>query len=532
LLLGIILSLLAGTTIVFAIGLYDDLRELSPAAKLAGQLVAACVLLLAGVRVDVGSAPPLAAVELALTGIWVVGLTNAFNLLDNMDGLSAGVATIAASMLALASLATGDATVALLSLVAAGAAAGFLVHNFPPARIFMGDSGSLTLGFLLAALALMGSKGLASDLFFALLVPIAILGLPIFDTSLVAITRRLHGRPISLGGRDHLSHRLVALGLSERGAVLVLYLLSLSFGMLGLAARDLGEQTALAVTTLGLVAVMLFGVYLGQVPVYAEEPAPRGRAWWWAHPELGVLALDGLLIAIAYLLAYLLKFEGNLSGPFLRQFQESLPYLVVVKLVVLLASGAYRPLWRYFNTGDAFHLALASTLGSAIVGVGVWIVTRWVEYSRSVFVIDWLLCTLLLVSARLFYAWLAERFAVVPRAECTRVLILGADDHGDLVLRTLWRLPSYQAVGFLDPAPGKQRRRLRGLSVLGTPRDLHAVTLATGAHAVVVATPLPAGPEQDRFVRLCQELGLDCRDAATFVREQWLEVPAPVAPGA
>jgi len=526
-----LLGLLAGTTIVFLLGLVDDARGLTPAAKLVGQFAAASVLLLAGVRVDVGSLPLLAAVELALTTVWVVGLTNAFNLLDNMDGLSAGIASIAATMLALASIGRGDDATAALALVVGGGAAGFLVHNFYPARVFMGDSGALTLGFVLAGLALMGSRGLASDLFFALLVPLTILGLPIFDTALVTIARRLHGRPIVHGGRDHLSHRLVALGLSERGAVLVLYGLCAAFGLLGLAARALGHWVTLALAALGVVGIVVFGVYLGQVRVYAEEPRPRGWMRRWAHPELGVLALDAVLIMVAYLLAYLLKFEGNLEGPFLVQFQASLPYLLFVKLVVLLASGAYRALWRYFTMADAFHLALAGFGGSAIMFAAVWAVTQWVGYSRSVFVIDWLLCTMLLVGTRMFYAWLAERFARVPRAESTRVLILGADDHGDLVLRALGRTPSYQAVGFLDPAPEKRRRRLRGLPILGTPRDLLAVTLATGAHEVVIATPLPPGPERDRFVRLCQELGLVYRDAATFLREQWPD-STPLAPRA
>ncbi|MBX5492924.1 MAG: hypothetical protein IRZ14_17375 [Chloroflexi bacterium] len=524
-------GLVTGTTIVFLIGLIDDIRGLSPAAKLVGQFAAASVLLLAGVRVDVGTLPLLAAVELALTTIWVVGLTNAFNLLDNMDGLSAGIATIAATMLALASIGRGDDAVAVLALSAGGAAAGFLLHNFYPARIFMGDSGALTLGFVLAGQALMGSRGLASDLFFALLVPVTILSLPIFDTGLVTIARRLHGRPIAHGGRDHLSHRLVALGLSERGAVLVLYGLCAGFGLLGLAAQALGHWVTLALVALGAVGIVLFGVYLGQVRVYTDEPP---RTHWlrrWTHPELGVLALDAVLIAVAYLLAYLLKFEGNLEGPFLVQFQASLPYLLFAKLVVLLASGAYRALWRYFTMADAFHLALASFAGSAVMFVGVWLATGWVGYSRSVFVIDWLLCTMLLVGTRMFYAWLAERFARVPRAESTRLLILGADDHGELVLRALARTPGYQAVGFLDPAPEKRRRRLSGLPILGTPRDLLAVTLATGAHEVVIATPLAPGPERDRFIRLCQELGLVYRDAATFLREQWPET-TPLAPRA
>jgi UDP-GlcNAc:undecaprenyl-phosphate GlcNAc-1-phosphate transferase len=525
-------GLLVGTTLIFLLGLVDDLRALPPQVKLVGQIVAACALLAAGVHIDLGGPAPLAMFELAVTLLWVIGITNAFNLLDNMDGLSAGIAGIAALMLATHNALQGHVALAVLCLAVAGAAAGFLIHNFNPATIFMGDCGSMTFGFALAGLSLMGARGAASDLFLALLVPVAILGLPIFDTSLVTIVRRLNGRPVTLGGRDHLSHRLVALGLSERGAVLVLYALSAVLGALGLVAIHLGFWTALATGALAVVGIVLFGVFLGQVRVYGEPAAPPAAldpaALWsrerrvesWFGPDVAAMALDVVLIALAYLLAYLLKYEGDLSGVFLQQFAASLPFLVAFKLIALMVSGGYRTIWRYLSITDAFHMAVASTAGSIASVIAIALVLGFAPYSRSVFVIDWLLFTALLVGTRISFALLTDWFARVPRADSTRVLIVGADDRGELILRSIQRDPGYRAVGFLDSAPNRRQRRLRGVPVLGTPRDILEVAVATGAHEVIVATPLPSGQEHDRFVYLCHELGVECRDGAHFLRQR------------
>src|SRR5205823_9232519 len=152
----------------------------------------------------------------------------------------AGTAFIASAFLLAFSIEVGKASLAVLCLALGGAALGFLIYNVNPARIFMGDSGSMYLGFTLSGITLLGSREMASDIFFVLLVPAAMMGLPIFDTTLVTIVRTLEGRPLSQGGRDHLSHRLVAVGLSERQAVLVLYVMAASFGSLGLIARAAG----------------------------------------------------------------------------------------------------------------------------------------------------------------------------------------------------------------------------------------------------------------------------------------------------
>src|SRR6195256_958846 len=181
-----LLGLVGGGTILFLTGLIDAFRHLRPPTKLISQILAACVLVFSGVQIGT---PWLVWATIPLTILWVVGITNAFNLLDNMDGLSAGTAVIAAAFLFAFSVSVNNIALAVLCLALGGGALGFLIYNFNPARIFMGDSGSMYLGFTLSGITLLGSRDMASDIFFVLLVPAAMMGLPIFDTKLGDIGR-------------------------------------------------------------------------------------------------------------------------------------------------------------------------------------------------------------------------------------------------------------------------------------------------------------------------------------------------------
>jgi len=196
---------------MFALGLVDDLVQLRPAAKLAGQIAIAALFTAAGPNLVYTFQPVL---DFAITVLWLVGITNALNLLDNLDGQAAGVTAIAAGFLAYFFLAAGQPLQAALAVAVAGAALGFLLYNYHPASIFMGDSGSLLLGFALASLSLLAPSHRTRNLLATLAVPILILLIPIIDTTLVTLSRKAHGRAVSQGGTDHISHRLVALGLS------------------------------------------------------------------------------------------------------------------------------------------------------------------------------------------------------------------------------------------------------------------------------------------------------------------------------
>jgi UDP-GlcNAc:undecaprenyl-phosphate/decaprenyl-phosphate GlcNAc-1-phosphate transferase len=261
------LALLGVSAFLFFVGLVDDLRRLKPYQKLIGQGIGAVALLAAGLQL---SWTPWLFVNWAITLLWLVGITNALNLLDNMDGLAAGIAAIASFFLGINCVASGQVSDAQLLGVLAAALIGFLVFNSNPASIFMGDSGSMFIGIFLAGAALLEPVGDRPRTSLPVLaVPVLVLFIPIFDVCLVTVMRKLSGRAISQGGRDHTSHRLVALGFSERKAVLLLYVLAVFSGILALLAREAPVDVSLLLIVGFTIAMTLFGIYLARVKVYA-----------------------------------------------------------------------------------------------------------------------------------------------------------------------------------------------------------------------------------------------------------------------
>lgn len=231
-------GVLLGGTVLFATGLVDDLRGLRPLTKLAAQCVAAVIVYFYGLQIQVVTfGPPSDAVSLGwlalpLTLFWIVGVTNAFNVVDNMDGLATGLALVALATVAAAALALGNSDVALVCVALTGALLGFLPYNFNPARIFLGDSGSMFVGFMLAVLSVHGALKSATAVLVA--VPLFALAVPLFDLSLSIVRRWLRGVPIFVGDTRHISHRLLAIGFTQRRVVTVLSLVAGAFGLLGL----------------------------------------------------------------------------------------------------------------------------------------------------------------------------------------------------------------------------------------------------------------------------------------------------------
>src|SRR5579884_2909825 len=229
-------GLFGGASLLFAAGLVDDVRSLPPLAKLAAQVGAAAIVLATGTSVEIVHSPWLA---IPLGVVWLVGMTNAFNLLDNMDGLAGSLAVIAAAFFACDAWLQHEPRLVLVASVALAAGVlGFLPFNLRPGKgalAWMGDSGSQVIGFTLAALGLASSYTVASSTVATLVLPVLVLAVPILDTTLVTIVRLLEGRPVSQGGRDHSSHRLVSLGVSETGAVVLLALVSAALGATSLA---------------------------------------------------------------------------------------------------------------------------------------------------------------------------------------------------------------------------------------------------------------------------------------------------------
>lgn len=261
---------LIGAAIVSFLGLWDDRFTLRAWTKLLGQLAATALLIASGVYITSLRLPLL---NYAATVLWVVGITNALNLLDNMDGLSAGIAAIAAAHFALMCAFSGQYLVGALAVAVMAACVGFLFYNWNPATIFMGDSGSLFLGFVLAAIGIK-LRFPANVTFVTWMIPILVMGVAIFDTSLVTISRLKRGlNPLTTPGKDHTSHRLTYAGLTRREAVLVIYVAGF---LLGLVALFVTQATILQGYGVGGAVVIIGGYALWRM----ERPP-----FWPPHPE-------------------------------------------------------------------------------------------------------------------------------------------------------------------------------------------------------------------------------------------------------
>ncbi len=236
-----VLAILGGMTLVFLVGLVDDLRNLSPGVKFLGQLAAAAIVVFAGVRIDYignpagGGLLALGTLSIPVTLIYIVGFTNIINLIDGLDGLAAGVSAIAGGTLLVLALQGNRFDAAVLAAVLIGACLGFLRYNFHPASIFMGDSGALFLGFTLATISLLGVMKTTAAI--ALAVPLLIVGVPIFDTASAIVRRWRHGRPIGEADRGHIHHRLLGRGFDQRQTVLIIYVWSIALAVGGYAVR-------------------------------------------------------------------------------------------------------------------------------------------------------------------------------------------------------------------------------------------------------------------------------------------------------
>lgn len=262
---GELASIIVAAMVLSLVGLVDDIRHgIGPGVRLVFETAAALVVWRVGSGVDL---LPNAGVNALVTVLWIVGITNAFNLLDNMDGLSAGVAAIAATFFFLLAATNGQYLVATLAVGLAGCAVAFLRHNFFPARIHMGDCGSMFLGFLVAVLGIK-LRFVEAPRVVALFVPVLVLAVAIFDTTLVTCARLAHRRSPFLGGLDHTSHRLASLGLPVRVAVALIYASAIGSGWLALVLARADSAQGLILIAFVLAVALAFGAALGLVPTY------------------------------------------------------------------------------------------------------------------------------------------------------------------------------------------------------------------------------------------------------------------------
>jgi UDP-GlcNAc:undecaprenyl-phosphate/decaprenyl-phosphate GlcNAc-1-phosphate transferase len=524
-------GILGGVTIVFVAGLVDDLWHLSPIAKLAAQITAAVVVLASGLNVEIVGNDVLA---WGLGLLWLVGITNAFNLLDNMDGLAATLAIVSCGYFAIDALTEHENETVLALAIALGlGCAGFLPFNLRPQRgaaVYMGDSGSMVIGFGLASLALAASWTVAGTTAATILLPLLVLAIPILDTTLVTIARLVEKRPVTQGGRDHTSHRLVYYGLSETKAVLLLAIVASAIGATALAYNvlDNGRLTAIGVLVT-FVLLVQFGSFLSDL----EERTRRGvegpepslwRALIFEPRRLVEVFADFVLICLSFLVAYALAVDGTGTDYERSVYLSALPILLGSRYVFFVALGVYRRVWRYATARDVVPIVLGC-FGSAVVAYLILMALRPIGSfpAVQVFVIDAVLCTVLVGASRLALRLLPE--TVAGRGDRRRVLVVGAGRAGRSLARELREGHDARVVGFLDDNPRVRRRRILGVSVVGSLDETDRAIASTRADEVLVS--IPAAPQErlDAVTSAAERAGVPCRLVRRHVEH--VELPAP-----
>ena len=461
-----------GATALFVLGLIDDIYRIKPQTKLIGQILVASMVAFFGYRLMWFNSLTL---DTMVTIVWIVGITNAFNLIDNMDGLCAGVAGVAAAVLALLFW-SSHPIVAQSALILVGALVGFLVFNFNPASIFMGDCGSLPIGYLLSMLSLYYPESGIGNPVARFAVPILVLMVPILDTTLVSLIRVLSGRSASTGGKDHTSHRLVLIGLSEKSAVVFLYGIGCISAVAAYFVDSSDTLSSPAVIIPVILSLVLMAIYLAQLRVYPEREFSvlRDKTFTPVLVELTykrqliLVVMDFGLVAFSYYLSYRLRFDANAFPVFFKVFLRSLPAVIACKIIAFFILGVYRGIWGHMSSNDVF-VALKASFFATLLTIGVvTFIYRFQSFSKGIFVIDWLLTTAFLLgtrgSFRLFQDTLKRR-----TLSGQRVLLYGAGRGGEILLRELLNNPQLNVfpVGYLDDDPLKKGRKLLGYPIVG-----------------------------------------------------------------
>ena len=495
-------GVIVGSLPILLVSVLDDMRGVRAGRKFLAHSLGAGLAVASGV--SLGEVVHLFDIDIhlglwamPLSVLWLVGVTNAFNVIDGLDGLAAGLALIASLCMAAVFVLVGQPVMAGAALVLTGALAGFLPFNLHPARLFLGDSGATAIGFCLGALALKGGSTLSSG--FAALVPVFIMGLPIADT-LIALARRTIDRleqrrgGVFVADRNHIHHRLLAHGIAHGRAVLILYGGGLvcavaAFGSLFLQARH-AALFLVAVLVAGAVGVRRLGydefdvIRRGTVLRVYDSPV--------VNTSMFVVFGDLAMSAVAAYLALGLKSDAWSLHPAGGALVDLVAVFAPLTALTFWYTGMYRDSWRVAGVADlarAGGTAVAVTVGGALLHPLV----SFAPLPVSVFVIYGLITAILVTISRAAY--------VVMRTSQQRAshqghpaVVCGADKHGIVVTRELFensRL-GLKPIGFVDDDPARAGRLVNGLPVLGRSFELESLITAHGIKAVVMAGPAVA----------------------------------------
>jgi UDP-GlcNAc:undecaprenyl-phosphate GlcNAc-1-phosphate transferase len=380
----------------------------------------------------------------------------------------------------------------------------------------MGDCGSLFIGALLAAASLVPVYNAPLAFINPAVIVVLILIVPLFDTGFVLVLRRLAGLKATKGGTDHVSHRLVSLGFSERSAVRILYLLGLAGGATAwVLLWGRGVEPMLPLVAAFAVLIVLLGIYLARVPAYDAEdfialqkssfaPLLKDLAFRWHAAEV---MLDFILIAVCYYLAYRLRFEGEDLDNFLPYFTASLPVVLGCKLAALYGSGLYQRSWETFGLRDLTAVLRGVGMGSLLSILTAAYLYRFEGFSRVVFLLDALLLGMAVIATR--GSFRAMNLVTAARSKRSRrVLVYGAGQFGQTLVRemranALWNM---NPIAFIDDDPMKSRRWIMGVPVRGALDDLEDTMRRYAVEEVVLSSPSINGSVEHRIREICAQL--------------------------
>jgi UDP-GlcNAc:undecaprenyl-phosphate GlcNAc-1-phosphate transferase len=525
------LPILSGAGIIFIAGVWDDIRSLPAGIKFLFQAAAACVAIYYGVRVEhisfLGNSEfHLGIVAFPLTFIWIVGITNAFNLVDGLDGLATGLAIIASGSLALLFFIIGDVHHTFIVLILCGALLGFLPYNFNPATIFLGDSGSMFLGYMLAVSAISGSQKSVTTL--AVVIPLLVFGLPIVDTLLSMIRRlvaslrllrsskaHLKERLVSakamfVADQRHIHHRLLALGFSHRGAVLLLYTVALSLSFLAFLSV-LSKYRNAGVILIAVGTATFVGVNkLGYDEVKFLRLFPFLRWWEQVKFNRGFLfgCVDVVLVSLAYWGAFFLKYDNVWTMELLTWYLWAFPIKMVIQLVIFYALGLYQAIWGGAGVHD-FCRATMVVLTAVIFAYIIVLLSDPPPGTTSFFYIDALLTMTSIVGVRVLYRLLDA----LPQHENVKghaALIYGAGQEGQLILRALLHDPHFDIhpVGFLDDNPQLHGRIVQHTPVIGSVDDLQSIVVHQPISSLIISNQKIDSHRLHQVMGFCEEQGI------------------------
>lgn len=519
---------LIGGGIVFLAGIWDDIRPIPVWVKFVFQLMAASVAIWFDVRIEQVSLFGSESIELGwlsipLTALWLVGITNAFNLIDGLDGLAVGLGIIAACSSVMTFLLLGNVQEAFFLLPLIGALLGFLVHNFYPATIFLGDSGSMFTGYMLAVTAVSGTQKGPQTL--SVIIPLLILGIPIIDTLLsmarrfVRSLRLFQSYKVMLRegitcmfqpDQRHIHHRLLALGFSHRNTVLFLYALGLGLSFLALMSVLAQYRNAGVV----LIAVAM-ATYIGTHKLGYEEVAllrARTLLRWYEQMRFNryffLGFVDMSLILLAYWGAFYLKYTAPWPEELTIWYLNTFPFVLVTQLIVFCAFGLYRGVWRAAEVSDLIHVGAAVPPAVALAYI-IAVLRVPPPGVFSFFWIDALALGTLIIGSRSTYQ-LLNYFQRREQSTEGTALIYGADRGGQLVLRALLHNPhlGLRPIGFLDDNASLWGRLVNRVPVLGSGDDLETIIENQSVSTLIIAFNTVQDHRVRRVIHLCHERGI------------------------